>query len=95
MQKVVGSSPIIRLKQSPASAGLFVAALPSPITSGRLVRSVVRFGQAPLPRPQPLPPPRTRTATADLTNIEASLAQPTAPAGTAATKVSGRHHGAA
>ena len=29
-----------------------------------------------LPRPQPLPPPRTRTATGDLTNIEASLAQP-------------------
>src|SRR6266566_5388274 len=30
-----------------------------------------------LPRPQPLPPTRTRTATGDLTDIEASLAQPT------------------
>ena len=29
-----------------------------------------------LPRPQPLPPPRTRSTTADLTDIEASLAQP-------------------
>src|SRR5581483_11905748 len=29
-----------------------------------------------LPRPQPLPPTRTRAATGDLTNIEASLAQP-------------------
>jgi transposase len=30
-----------------------------------------------LPRPQPLPPTRTRTANRDLTDIEASLAQPT------------------
>jgi hypothetical protein len=43
MQKVVGSSPIIRLKESPASAGLFVAALPRPLTDERLVRSLVRF----------------------------------------------------
>jgi transposase len=33
-----------------------------------------------LPSPQPLPPPRTRTATSDLTDIEASLAQPRAVA---------------
>ena len=32
-----------------------------------------------LPRPQPLPPTRTRSAARDLTDIEASLAQPTPP----------------
>ena len=46
MQKVVGSSPIIRLKGSPASAGLFVPSLPWPITVGCFCQVSYQTGSA-------------------------------------------------
>jgi len=52
-----------------------IAYLERRIREGKSQRESNPLPQA-LPRPQPLPAPRDRTAATDLTNIEASLGQP-------------------
>jgi hypothetical protein len=83
---------VTRKRTPPADQGLHRATNPgrqNPTRSNPLPQA--------LPRPQPLPPTRTRTATTDLTNIEASLAQASAPRRVSAVRPAGvvrsREHG--